>query len=189
MKNEEFLGVLDQAIAPMNRPAAAAVVSALLQAEQATKRDRLQFDSAQLLGTWRLYFVTSGKVKLGDKRLRGFYLPGFLPASIGFAPGNESPIEVTNQVNVGLVKLKLTGPARYEARKNLVPFDFTRLEVKVLDRSVYQGKFPSPREGQVFREIAIGKLPFFAFFQINDRFIAARGRGGGLAMWVKLTHP
>jgi hypothetical protein len=185
MGNDDFLWVMRQAIEVTDRPSAATLIDALLQAEKATKRDRTQFPQAALLGTWRLYFVTSGKVKLGDKRLRGFYLPKFLPATIGFASDETGELEITNQVNVGLVKLKLTGPARYESRKNLLPFDFTRLNVKVLEQSVYNGKFPSPREGQEFGKISIAKLPFFAFFQVSDRLIAARGRGGGLAMWIK----
>ncbi len=183
--NDDFLAVMGQAIDQTDRPTAAILIEALLQAEKATKRDRTQFPQELLLGTWRLYFVTSGRVKLGDRRLRGFYLPKFLPATIGFAMGETGELEITNQVNVGLVKLKLTGPARYEPRKNLLPFDFTRLEVKVLEQSVYNGKFPSPREGQEFGKISIAKLPFFAFFQVSDQAIVARGRGGGLAMWIK----
>ena len=185
MVNVDFRSILNQAIAPVDRPIAAKVIEALLTAEKTTKDDRNQFPQDSLYGTWRLYFVTSGKVKLGDKRLRGFYIPKLLPATIAFAPSEDNPIAVTNKVNVGLITLLLTGPARYEAAKNILPFDFTRLEVKILGQTIYNGKFPGPREGLVFNEIAISKLPFFAFFQVNDRFIAARGRGGGLAMWVK----
>ena len=185
MVNVDFRSVLNQATAPTDRPIAAVVVEALLTAEKATKDDRIQFLQDSIYGTWRLYFVSSGKLKLGDKRLRGFYLPKLLPATIAFAPSEETPIAVTNKVTVGLITLLLTGPARYEDAKNILPFDFTRLEVKVLGQTIYNGKFPGPREGLVFSEIAIAKLPFFAFFQVNESFIAARGRGGGLAMWVK----
>jgi hypothetical protein len=168
-------------------PNAAAVVTALLQAEKSTKRDRRQFPVASLMGNWRLCFSTMGKVKLSDKRLRGFYLPNWLPAQIGFAASElaESPIAITNQITVGLVSLKLSGPAKFIEKKNLIGFDFTQITVKILGQTVYDGKFPSPREGKVFGDIAIGKLPFFAFFEVNEQFIAARGRGGGLAIWVK----
>jgi hypothetical protein len=168
-------------------PNAAAIVTALLQAEKSTKSDRLQFPVASLMGNWRLCFSTMGKVKLGDKRLRGFYLPSWVPAQIGFAAsGVEAyPISITNQITVGLVSLRLSGPAKFIEKKNLIGFDFTQIAVKILGQTVYNGKFPSPREGKVFADIAIGKLPFFAFFEVNEQFIAARGRGGGLAIWVK----
>jgi hypothetical protein len=166
---------------------AATIVAALLQAEKTTKGDRRQFPRASLMGNWRLCFSTMGKVKLGDKRLRGFYLPSWLPAQIGFAAsGVEAyPISITNQITVGLVSLKLSGPAKFIEKKNLIGFDFTQIEVKILGQTVYNGKFPSPREGKVFGDISIGKLPFFAFFAVTEQFIAARGRGGGLAIWVK----
>lgn len=36
-----------------------------------------------------------------------------------------------------------------------------------------------------FYNQSIGKLPFFGFFLVTEDFIAARGRGGGLAIWVR----
>jgi hypothetical protein len=181
----DYVEVLAQAIAQDNRPPTAAVTLALLEAE---KHNRKRSFSVQgLMGEWRLYFSSRGKVKLGDTGLRGFYLPSWLPAQIGFGTNEreEAPLEVTNQVTVGLIHLKLTGPARFSEKKNLLAFDFTRLEVRALGQLVYKGKFPSPRKDKVFMDIPIGKLPFFAFFEVGDRLIAARGRGGGLAIWVK----
>ncbi|MEY3298237.1 MAG: hypothetical protein RLZZ597_1497, partial [Cyanobacteriota bacterium] len=46
-----------------------------------------------------------------------------------------------------------------------------------------------PIKGRVgadhFPSTPIAKLPFFAFFAATDQYLAARGRGGGLALWVK----
>ncbi len=190
MSSDDFAAVL-AAVITDRQPNVAAIVTALLQAEKSTKADRRQFPIASLMGDWRLCFSTMGKVKLGDvksgRRLRGFYLPSWLPAQIGFAASGIAayPISITNQITVGLVSLKLSGPAKFVEKKNLIGFDFTQIEVKILGQTVYNGKFPSPREGKVFGDIAIGKLPFFAFFAVNQQFIAARGRGGGLAIWVK----
>ncbi|MFM2430160.1 MAG: hypothetical protein RLZZ511_1373 [Cyanobacteriota bacterium] len=178
--------ILDSAVQG-ERPAITAVTQALLESEQQTRHDRQQFAEAHLMGDWRLCFSTMGKVKLGDQRLRGFYLPGWLPAQIGFAATEhgDTPITITNQITVGLVTLKLSGPAKYSDKKNLLAFDFTQIEVCILGKSIYNGSFPSPRSGKEFMAIPIGKLPFFAFFAVTDRYIAARGRGGGLAIWVK----
>jgi hypothetical protein len=185
MMESDYGAVLAQAVAGGDRPRASALVVALLQAERGN-RGR-SFTAESLSGEWRLFFSSRGKVKLGDQGLRGFYLPSWLPAQIGFGPNDrdEAPLEVTNQVMVGLIHLKLTGPARFSEKKNLLAFDFTRLEVRVLGQLVYNGRFPSPRKDQLFMDIPVGKLPFFAFFEVSDRLIAARGRGGGLAIWVK----
>ena len=173
------------------RPTAAATVMALLQTEASIRQTRSQFSESDLLGNWRLHFVSAGKVNLSSKRLRGFFLPSFLPAQIGFQRNeihDSSPLCVTNQITIGLIQLKFTGPARFESKKNLLGFDFTRIEVIVLGQRVYEGAVPSSRTNQNFQDISIGKLPFFAFFAVTDGFIAARGRGGGLAMWVKQSE-
>ncbi|MBE9256152.1 hypothetical protein IQ228_01760, partial [Dolichospermum sp. LEGE 00246] len=36
-----------------------------------------------------------------------------------------------------------------------------------------------------FNEQPIAKLAFFAFFLVTEDMIAARGRGGGLALWIR----
>jgi hypothetical protein len=59
------------------------------------------------------------------------------------------------------------------------------LTLKVAGQQVYTGAVPSSRANQNFRDISIGRLPFFAFFAVTPTFIAARGRGGGLAIWVR----
>jgi hypothetical protein len=183
--------VLTAAVGTSLRPTAAATVMALLQTEESIRQTRTQFTESDLLGNWRLHFVSAGKVNLISKRLRGFFLPSFLPAQIGFQRSdmNDSePLCVTNQITIGLIQLKFTGPARFESKKNLLGFDFIRLEIIALGQRVYEGAVPSSRTNQKFQDIAIGKLPFFAFFAVTDGFIAARGRGGGLAMWVKQSE-
>ena len=180
--------ILTAAAGTLPRPTAAATVMALLQTEESIRQTRTQFTESDLLDNWRLHFVSAGKVNLISKRLRGFFLPSFLPAQIGFQrsdTNDSAPLCVTNQITIGLIQLKFTGPARFESKKNLLGFDFTRLEVIVLGQRVYEGAVPSSRTNQKFQDISIGKLPFFAFFAVTDGFIAARGRGGGLAMWVK----
>lgn len=183
--------VLTAAVGTSLRPTAAAIVMALLQTEESIRHTRTQFTESDLLGNWRLHFVSAGKVNLISKRLRGFFLPSFLPAQIGFQRSEmkaPAPLCVTNQITIGLIQLKFTGPARFESKKNLLGFDFTRLEIIALGQRVYEGAVPSSRINQKFQDIAIGKLPFFAFFAVTDGFIAARGRGGGLAMWVKQSE-
>ncbi len=184
---DEIESVLQAAIGS-DRPAASEVIQALLQQEASVRKSRVQLPEQDLIGDWRLHFVTLGKVRLGSKRLRGFFLPAFLPAQIAFQPAEDpvdSPLNVTNQVTIGLIQLKFTGPARYEGKKNLLGFDFTQLAVQVAGQQVYSGAVPSSRANQKFKDISIGRLPFFAFFAVTPSFIAARGRGGGLAIWVK----
>ncbi len=180
-----------------DRPTAAAIVTALLQAEKLTKQLRQQFPMASLIGEWQLHFSSTGKMKLGDKRLSGFYWPSWIPAQIGFQVSDQvpdtaqptaqpmAPMLISNQLTIGFIQLKLTGPAQYSPKKNLLHFDFTHMVVKIFGKTVYDDRFPGAKATPDFAMTAPEKLPFFAFFVVNEQFIAARGRGGGLAIWSR----
>jgi hypothetical protein len=181
--------------APM-RPSADAMVEALLAGERAAKQQRLSYPVDTLWGDWRLCFATGtrklrqrGGIALG----KGFYLPKLAIATLSFQP--LSAVEastaatmnlgtICNQARVRSLAMTFTGPCRYEGKKNLLAFDFTELEFSAFGRSLYRGQIGSKNQ-QPFTERRIAKMPFFAFFCITDDFIAARGRGGGLALWVR----
>jgi hypothetical protein len=168
------------------------LVDTLIQVEKNTKQDRIDIPIESLTGEWQLAFATGAKkakhrggIELGT----GYYFPTFIPAQISFTADNSDPMcgTIANQVSVGLVKLKLTGPYRYLGRKNLLAFDFLNIEVYVLGQRLYRGQMPNRpnRDENDFAQKSIGQLPFFSFIHAEDRGIVARGRGGGLALWVK----
>ncbi len=62
------------------------------------------------------------------------------------------------------------------------------MQLSLFGRAIYSGGFRGGKSGAVnFSTQSIAKLPFFAFFLVSEGFIAARGRGGGLALWVKVS--
>jgi len=178
-----------------DHPPAAEVVNALLQAEKTTKQQRLAFPQESLLGCWRLHFVvTTKKVRQrsGITLGKGWYLPKFIKAQISFnipeteTPENPQKLQITNQLQVGLISFKFTGPARYLGKKNILAFNFTQIQIGLLGRTIYSGSFRKNRyQNTDFFQQSVSQLPFFAFFYVSDKFIAARGRGGGLAIWIK----
>ena len=174
-----------------DRPEASTVVNALLQAEKVTKQQRLTYPLENLLGHWRLCFTAPRKAHLrgGIALGKGLYIPQIVRAHISFsnqAPtsGQSAGIEISNSLQFSPLLFKLTGPAQYLGKKNLVKFDFTYMQLCLFGRAVYSGKFRSGTKAIDFYEQS-SKLPFFAFFLMTEDFIAARGRGGGLALWVK----
>ncbi|WP_088893680.1 hypothetical protein [Leptolyngbya ohadii] len=186
------------------RPQPEKVVEALLQAELAAKQQRLQYSFDDLLGEWRLCFTTgvrkrsssSGR-KQGIRLTKGFYLPQWAPAQIGFFAAPEAVTAgsgqgtIANQIQLGAVRLRFTGAAKYLGKKNLLAFDFSQIAIDCFGKTIVQTGF---RGGQTkaaqfeqipFEQIPIAKLPFFAFFSVTPDWVAARGRGGGLALWVR----
>jgi hypothetical protein len=178
----------------VQQPEPARVVEALLQAEKAAKQQRLTYPLPLLLGQWRLCFATGtrklrqrGGIILG----KGFYLPRFTPAYIGFSDRSDAGeasehISISNQIQFGSLKIRFTGPAKYLGKKNILAFDFTHLQVTLLGRSLYSGNVRGSKgKKTTFAQEPVAKLPFFAFFLATPDLIAARGRGGGLALWIR----
>jgi hypothetical protein len=187
--NSDFATILNRATQSGDRPNKSELVSALQAAEVSTRTEKLAIPFASLIGEWRLCFATGanrakgGSVKLGQ----GYYVPKFIAASITFASTDGSNLgTATNQLTVGTVYIRFSGPCRYPGKKNLLVFDFTEVEVKILGVKVYQGKIRSGKNGGAdFSTLSTAKLPFFAFFWAGKDSIAARGRSGGMALWCR----
>ncbi|MDZ8183996.1 MAG: hypothetical protein RMX96_03930 [Nostoc sp. ChiSLP02] len=193
----EFITVISQAADAYRgqkniRPSAEILVNALLQAEKAAKQQRLNYPFESLLGKWRLCFATGtkkvrerGGIVLG----KGLYVPKFVPIHISFSANLEQDLgkgEVANQVELTPILLKLTGPVKYIGKKNLLASDFNQMFISLFGRLVYNKQIRSGKvQSEDFYSQPIAKLSFFAFFLVTEDFIAARGRGGGLALWIR----
>lgn len=195
----DFVTVLSQAAAAYRgqrdaHPNAEILVNALLQAEKSAKQQRLTNPFESLLGKWQLCFATGtkkvrerGGIILG----KGFYVPNFIKIHVSFNATSEQDSdrgEICNQVEFGPVLLKLTGPVQYLNKKNLLAFDFNQMLISLFGRVVYDRPMRSGKvQTEDFYNQPIAKLPFFGFFLVTEDFIAARGRGGGLAFWIRET--
>ncbi|UKO97195.1 hypothetical protein [Nostoc sp. UHCC 0870] len=193
----DFVRILTQVAAAYRgqknqRPTTEEVVNALLAAETIAKKQRLNYNFESLVGQWRLCFATgtkkareSGGIVLG----KGWYVPKLATIYISFKATPEEDLnsgEIGNQVQLGSISLQLTGPAKYLGKKNILAFDFTQMFLSLFGRTIYQQNIRSGKgESEDFYNQPIAKLPFFAFFLVNADLIAARGRGGGLALWIR----
>ena len=91
---------------------------------------------------------------------------------------HKSDLRIANQVSLGPLQLRFEGSATLLGRRPLLQFSFSTVQVKLgsnclLDRTLAQ---PKPQ-----------RMPFFALIGMGEdsSWLCARGRGGGLALWVK----
>lgn len=193
--NQAAFSVLNQTNCP---PPAPEVVAALLQLEKTAKREKSQYSLAQLAGTWRLCLITGTRktrAKAGIILGAGRYLPPWVKIQLtytatGIIP-NSAPVIATgtveNHVQVKAVQFALTGPIKFLPPKNILAFDFNRMSIQVLGLKLYDGWIRGGQQSQVtFTQERISHQAFFAYFWISQTVIAARGRGGGLALWGKV---
>lgn len=194
--SNNFISILTAAIQPKNlKPNSKTVVEALLTAEKNTHKNQQKYEFNQLIGSWRLHFMTGTKnsrQKFGNLIGAGFYLPPFIQVNISYSPqeNSESQTEirgkVENQVKVGLVQFAVTGPTKFIPKKNILGFDFTHLSLSILGKKAYQTDIRSGTKSEEdFYSTNIKQQAFFSYFLVTEEFIAARGRGGGLALWKK----
>jgi hypothetical protein len=191
------ISILEQAANSNPKPSSNEVVAALLEAEKNGKKTKTRYSFQQLIGNWQLCFITGTKKtrkKAGIVLGAGRYIPQWI-AKISIAYSAESVTEgtensevgrVENSVKVGTMELTLSGPTKF-LPNNILAFDFTRITVKLLGKNVYQGyiRGGEARETEFF-SLSVGKQAFFAYFLVEDGIIAARGRGGGLALWGRI---
>ena len=190
--------ILDQAVQGMATssellPTSTAMVETLLQAEKNTKQTKAHHLYSQLLGVWRLGFITGAKrsrQRAGIVLGAGRFLPKWVKIYLAYSQSDSSLDQGTiqNQVELGPLQMVLTGPTQFWTKKNILAFDFTRIKVLLSGLKLYEGfiRGGRDREAKFYRQ-SLKEQAFFAYFLVEDRCIAARGRGGGLALWIRET--
>ncbi|MEO0458951.1 MAG: hypothetical protein AAF152_20545 [Cyanobacteria bacterium P01_A01_bin.114] len=166
------------------------VAEALLAAEKQAKRDKVRYRYEQLLGTWQLGFITGTvktRKKAGTVMGAGRFIPSFLNIQLAYEaqePGSDMGT-VKNSVSLGPLQLQLTGPTQFWPKTNSLAFDFTQLEVRLRGLKLYAGPVRGGADREAnFQQQTLKDQAFFTYFLVNESCLAARGRGGGLAIWT-----
>ena len=184
--------VANSLLTQTNLPLSSEVVAALLEAEKTSKKQKISYSFEQLVGTWRLSFVTGTKKaqsRLGIVLGEGRYLPQFLKILLTYRCAESSPtsIEVENNVSIGPLQISLTGPVKFLSPQNIVAFDFIQMHLKFLGFTLYNGYVRGGlKTATNFEKEPISKQAFFTYFYVSEEAIAARGKGGGIALWSRV---
>ena len=168
----------------------------LLKLEQVSRRQGTGLVAADLIGTWRLQRVwpRQGGEPSGPSSalLRGLgarleiNATGVPAADLDSprpgparAPGlGEGELGLVNAVRLGLLELRFEGRARLAGPRPLLWFGFDQLQLRFGSQVLLQRSLP-PAAAQ--------RQPFFALIDKRSGWLAARGRGGGLALWQLQT--
>lgn len=182
--------VLEQAVnaqqtGAVDLPKASELVTALQATEKSTKA-RYALDN--IVGTWRLHFITGTKKtrkKAGVALGAGRYLPKIIKIQLTYQAHEDEQGLVQNSVGLGQLKLELTGPIKFWSKTRCLAFDFTQIQIAIGGLTLYQGRIKPEAADQEFYQQPLKEQAFFKYFWVTDQGIAARGRGGGLALWYR----
>lgn len=175
-------------------PSAKDVYEALISAEKYASQNKIKYDFSQLLGSWQLCFITGTKKsqkQRGNFLKNGFYIPKIVSIVINYSlPENLKEKEnqgiIENIVKFGLVKFNVSGVCKFINNRNILAFDFLSLKTFILGSKVYEKEIRGGKENEInFWDASLKELAFFNYFFVNEKFIVARGKGGGLAFWKK----
>jgi len=176
------------------RPKPETVVSTLVNLERVGKKATSVASYKQLMGKWRLCFITGTKKtrqRTGVILGAGRYLPSWLKIHLSYADNSDDlnlteaePGRVENSVSVAGLTLTLSGPTKFLPKQKILAFDFTHLTLQVLGKAIYSGNIRGGQNSQdKFDQEPLKKQAFFRYFLLEENYIAARGRGDGLALW------
>lgn len=144
----------------------------LLRQEQRVRREGTGITVSDLMGCWQLDQIWPK----GEQRPAQFsaQVLRWLGAQLQISPSADQ-LQLRNAVRVGLLELRFEGPGELQGRRPLLLFHFTQLQIWLAGRCVFSKQLPEPLPQ---------KRPFFALIERDPSgWLAARGRGGGLACW------
>lgn len=166
---------------------------------------------AELNGKWRLVYTSGTKKVAGSLKKVGFggsYFP--VPAIQSF---DMDKGRIRNGIYLGPIKFFFDGPFIYREKLAILEFTFTRVSlglgplgpwsydiddgkwdaVKMAEQGASEGQGMVEKGGadskSKDKSSKPGANPFFKFVHTDDECTAARGRGGGLALWAREGDP
>ena len=133
----------------------------------------------ELLGKWKFQYVW-GKDSDEIKNIPSSILQ-VLSARLELrSKKKEDQItyEIKNSINFGLLNISFIGSAELKGLRPLLTFYFKELKISISNFPIFNKELKKPEDK---------KMPFFLLIAIStkDKWMCARGRGGGLAIWVK----
>ena len=148
--------------------------------ESISKKDGSGIEYEDLIGTWKFNSVW----KKGSKEIDNIsssilqVLSAKLQLKKTNSQNNIVDYQIKNSVSFGILSIIFFGQASLKGTRPLLPFFFENLIINIGNFTLVNKPLKKPEEKQ---------MPFFSLIAISKekKWMCARGRGGGLAIWIK----
>ena len=151
----------------------------ILKLERIAKVHGSGIDFNSLIGLWK--FNSVWKQASDKEDSVSSTLLQLLSASLELRKTNKSKddeqFDIVNSIQFGLLSIRFTGLANLERKQPLLPFYFDCIQIKLGSIVVLEKSLPIPEEQ---------RRPFFSLIAMDNdgKWLSARGKGGGLALWT-----
>ncbi len=148
--------------------------------ESISKKHGSGIEYEDLIGTWKFNSVW----KKGSKEIDNIsssilqVLSAKLELKKTNSQNNIVDYKIINSVSFGILSFIFYGQASLKGTRPLLPFFFENLIINFGNFNLFNKSLKKPEEKQ---------MPFFSLIAIGKEknWMCARGRGGGLAIWIK----
>ncbi len=148
--------------------------------ESISKKDGSGIEYEDLIGTWKFNYVW----KKGSKEIDDISstILQVLSAKLELKKTNSQnyivDYQIKNSVSFGILSIIFCGQASLKGKRPLLPFFFENLIINIGNFTLVNKPLKKPEEK---------RMPFFSLIAISKEknWMCARGRGGGLAIWIK----
>jgi len=148
--------------------------------ETISKKDGSGIGYEDLIGTWKFNSVwKKGSEELDN--ISSSILQVFsakLELKKNNSQNNSVDFRIRNSISFGILSIIFCGKASLKGKRPLLPFFFENLIINLGRFTLIKKPLKKPDEKQ---------MPFFSLIAISKEkhWMCARGRGGGLAIWIK----
>ena len=148
--------------------------------ETISKKDGSGIGYEDLIGTWKFNSVW----KKGSEEIDNIsssilqVLSAKLELKKNNSQNNNVDFKIKNSISFGILSIIFYGQASLKGTRPLLPFFFENLIINIGNFTLINKPLKKPEEKQ---------MPFFSLIAISkeNNWMCARGRGGGLAIWIK----
>ena len=154
-------------------------IKKIKQLEKNSQKNGSGIEYKELLGLWKFKYVW-GKESDKIKSIPSSILQ-VLSARLELKSKNKEDqinFEIKNSINFGLLNIIFIGSAELKGLRPLLTFYFEELKISISNFPIFKKELQKPEDK---------RMPFFSLVGIStkDKWLCARGRGGGIAIWVK----
>ena len=148
--------------------------SYLLDLESQARKTGSKLNASDLLGYWQLNTIwPKGR---SEANAVTSWLLRRIGACLEISNQADAGLQLRNAVRLAPLTLQFSGPGELRGRQPLLMFQFDQVELKLGGMTLLKRELPRPEPG---------REPFFALISRSaEGWMAARGRGGGLALWT-----
>jgi len=146
----------------------------LLTRERQVRQEGSGINADDVIGCWQLQTIWP-KGRSEANAFNGWLLRS-LGACLEISAAGDHHVRLRNAVNLGPVTLQFSGPGELGGGRPLLSFHFEHVRLTLGAITLLQRSLPAP---------PAKRKPFFALIHRDSTgWLAARGRGGGLALWT-----